>query len=402
MTTRSATRLAWTLWAMLAVLLVSSTALAIANRSVADLEAQFLLSFDFLLVGGIGSLIAARKPDNSIGWLLIGIMLTMGIVFASDSYATYTLSTSPGSLPGGLWAAWISEWMWAVTIFSFVTFLPLLYPDGRLPSPRWRPFAWAAILYLGFVIAVLALKPDLGLDAEIPDVRSPVGVAALAGVARWVDGPGNVLYLLFAIVSTTSLVMRYHRRTGIQRLQIKWFAFAIGLLTTYFVVTTVLEATLGGSPGDTLPGLFAAFAAILAVPAAIAIAILRHRLYDIDLIINRALVYGALTGVLVLIYLSCVFGTGAIVRGFTGQTSNHLVVAASTLVVAAAFRPARIRIQKVIDHRFYRSKYDAEKTVEDFSTRLRDEVDIETLRSNLLKVVQDTMKPTHASMWLRH
>ncbi|MDQ3785372.1 MAG: hypothetical protein M3360_10955 [Actinomycetota bacterium] len=402
MTTRSAARLAWASWAALAALLASSNALAVANSSVADLDAQFLLSFDFLLVGGIGSLIAARRPSNAIGWLLIGIMLTMGVVFFSDSYAAYTLSTSPGSLPGGIWFAWVSEWLWAVTIFSFVTFLPLLYPDGKLPSPRWRPFAWAASAYLGFVIIVLAVEPKLGFDADIPGIRNPLAVEAMEGVARWVDGPGNILYLLFAIISAASLIQRYRRQTGAQRQQIKWFAFAMGLMTTYFVVTTALEVTVGGSPGDTLPGLIAAFAAILAVPAAIAIAILRYRLYDIDVIINRALVYGALTGVSVLVYLAGVFGTGAVVRGLTGQTRNDLVVAASTLAVAALFQPARVRIQKIIDLRFYRSKYDAEKTVEEFSTRLRDEIDIEALRSDLLSVVRDTMKPAHVSMWLRH
>ncbi|MBA3630954.1 MAG: hypothetical protein H0W55_15020 [Actinobacteria bacterium] len=198
------------------------------------------------------------------------------------------------------------------------------------------------------------------------------------------------------------MVQRHRRQTGTTRQQIKWFAFAIGLLTTYFVVTAAHEMSVGRSPGNTLPGLLAAFAAILAVPAAIAIAILRYRLYDIDVIINRTLVYGALTGVLVLVYLAGVFGTGTVVRGLTGQTRNDLVIAASTLAVAALFQPARVRIQKVIDHRFYRSKYDAEKTVEEFSTRLRDEVDIETLQGDLLAVVRDTMKPAHVSMWLRH
>ncbi|CAN5535950.1 hypothetical protein BH24ACT26_BH24ACT26_09590 [soil metagenome] len=397
---RTAPLVAWSLCGVLVALLAASNVLSAANGSLGEGTALFTVAF--VAVGSVGSLIAARRPDNRIGWLLIGIMLAMSITFVGDGYAAYALETRPGFLPGGAWAGWVSNWLWLPAIASFLSFLPLLFPDGRLPSPRWRPFAWLLCSGIAFAGIVLALQPRVELDQAVSSIPNPIGRQWAGGVATWVDGPGGLVFLALALVSGMSLIQRYRQGLAAQRQQIKWFLFAMGLLMAYFVVIIPLEVAGAASPGDTVPGRIAAVGAILAVPVAIGIAILKHRLYDIDLIINRALVYACLTAMLALVYIAGVFGVGGLFRELTsGEESNGIVVAGSTLAVAAAFRPARARLQRFIDRRFYRHKYDAEQTLADFSARLRDEIDLDTLNTELLTVVRETMHPTHLSLWLR-
>lgn len=207
--------------------------------------------------------------------------------------------------------------------------------------------------------------------------------------------------LVFSLAALISLVVRFRQGSGEERQQIKWFGLAIGLMVAYFQTVTLLELTGLPNVGSSVPGVIAAFLAILSIPVAIAIAILKHRLYDIDLIINRTLVYGALTVLLALVYVAGVLGIGGVARALTASGSNSVAVAASTLIVAAVFRPARARIQGFIDRRFYRRKYDASKTLETFSTKLRDEVDLDALTAELVAVTSDVMRPRHVSLWLR-
>ena len=398
---RSAAWVAWTLWGAVACVLAMAGVFAALNASLTEPLSYILLSVDFLAVAFIGALVAARQPANPIGWLLLGIMVVMSVVFAGDGYAVYGLYTRPGSLPGSLWAAWASGWLWVIVIGSFLTFVPLLFPTGRLPSPRWRLLGWLTGAFLASAACVLALRPQIDLEARVGAVRNPIGIDPMADLARWVDGPGAALSSVFSLAALISLVVRFRQGSGEERQQIKWFGLAIGLMVAYFQTVTLLELTGLPNVGSSVPGVIAAFLAILSIPVAIAIAILKHRLYDIDLIINRTLVYGALTVLLALVYVAGVLGIGGVARALTASGSNSVAVAASTLIVAAVFRPARARIQGFIDRRFYRRKYDASKTLETFSTKLRDEVDLDALTAELVAVTSDVMRPRHVSLWLR-
>jgi len=398
---RSAAWVAWTLWGAVACLLAMAGVFAALNASLTEPLSYILFSVDFLAVAFIGALVAARQPANPIGWLLLGIMVVMSVVFAGDGYAVYGLYTRPGSLPGSLWAAWASGWLWVIVIGSFLTFVPLLFPTGRLPSPRWRLLGWLTGAFLASAACVLALRPQIDLEARVGAVRNPIGIDPMADLARWVDGPGAALSSVFSLAALISLVVRFRQGSGEERQQIKWFGLAIGLMVAYFQTVTLLELTGLPNVGSSVPGVIAAFLAILSIPVAIAIAILKHRLYDIDLIINRTLVYGALTVLLALVYVAGVLGIGGVARALTASGSNSVAVAASTLIVAAVFRPARARIQGFIDRRFYRRKYDASKTLETFSTKLRDEVDLDALTAELVAVTSDVMRPRHVSLWLR-
>jgi hypothetical protein len=285
--------------------------------------------------------------------------------------------------------------LWPIGLFLLMVFL-LVFPDGRLPSPRWRPYAWIAGGYMLVTALTYALDPRRLPTVEAPN---PLGVQAFEGVARLADGALLVAFIAFTVASSASLALRF-RRSGYQaRQQIKWFLFAVGLLAVTAVYVGTSEA-LGLAPPEWVElALF--LISLVSLPVATGIAILKYRLYDIDRVINQTVVYGLLTAALVGIYVGAVAGIGSVARAFTGQESNSLVIVVSTLAVAALFRPLRARLQTFIDRRFYRQRYDAAATLDGFSARLRDQVDLESLRSEVVAVVGTTMQPAHASLWLR-
>ena len=275
---------------------------------------------------------------------------------------------------------------------GFIVFLPLLFPSGRLPSPGWRPFAWLSVLLVaaGTIVAAISPAPGVGLS-----VRNPFGIVSLPNLNQQLQA----LMFVLIFVASASLVARLHRARGVERQQIKWVAYAGALgggaaLPTY----TVLEAV--NLPWLHLAGYVPALVGILGVPTAVGIAITRYRLYDIDILINRTLVYGTLTATLVALYLVGIVVLQRVFVYLTGQQST-LAVVASTLLIAAMFNPLRRRIQSFIDRRFYRRKYDARKTLEAFSAKLRDEMNLEALNNELVAVVRETMQPAHVSLWLR-
>ena len=297
--------------------------------------------------------------------------------------------TRPGSLPGAILAAWYSSWTWYPTIALALVFTPFLFPTGRLLSPRWRPAAWLAGAATATFTVLAALQPKL--DAAGDDViANPIGVAAVENPEESAVGVAllNLLGLL-AVVAFVSLVIRFRRSRGEERQQLKWFTYA-GALLPLAVLGDFVPAPLGNL-------LFAV--PIVFLPVAAGIAILRYRLYDIDRIINRTLVYGLLTAVLGLCYAagSLVF---VLVAG-VGSDPPSWLVAGATLAAAAIFRPARHRIQAAVDRRFNRRKYHAATTIQAFTTRLREQVDLDTLSTELLAVVAQTMEPTRVSLWIR-
>jgi hypothetical protein len=389
MNPRTAARLAWGIAALCAAGAVATFLLATLNGAADTQAAAFTVLLAFPLVG---ALVAARQPGNVVGWLLLVMSVCLTANLVGESYARYALLTAPGSLPGGLYGAWLG-WTFAPIVAILAIFLPLYFPTGRLLSPRWRPVVSLGIGFLVFAVAGNALwpGPDL-LMLGLGPVRNPVIFLPRAKpLFELLRTTLAALCLLPALAGAlAALVVRFRRSRGIERQQLKWFTYAAAL------------APLPGLIYEFAPGIFGLLRAVIfpLVPVAIGIAMLRYRLYEIDRIINRTLVYGTLTVILGLSYAGAVLVLGQLFGG-AGTDPPSWAVAAATLAAAALFQPARRRIQAVVDRRFNRRKYDAAKTVEAFSARLRDEVDLDALAAELLMVAHQTMQPTTAALWLR-
>ena len=384
-------------WAFCVVLVALSIPLFVANRSVENEIEPYMVNLVLaaLAFSTVGVLVASRRRENPIGWLLLGIGFLYAVELFTSNYSVYALFTAPGSLPGGVMAAWLASWVW---IFggSLIPFVFLFFPDGRLPSPRWRLLAWLVLINAALAVAPYAFAPgplrDFSVDSP---VINPVGVTGSADVLNIITRISLFLFIPISLGMILAFYVRFRRARGEERQQIKWVAYAVALFLSVIIVVSVwpsLDASVLGSV------LF--LAGFLAIPSAMALAILKYRLYDIDVVINRTLVYGSLTAALVLVYLGTIAVLQAILIALTGQQSQ-LAVVASTLFIATLFNPIRLRIQGFIDRRFYRRKYDAVKTLEDFGTKLREEVNLENLTADLVAVVEQTMQPAHVSLWLR-
>ncbi len=341
----------------------------------------------------VGAVVASRRPDHPVGWLFCVVGLVGGIRHLGAEYAIYSLLVSYEPLPGGAAAAWVSSWMWVPHV-GLMVFLGLLFPDGLLPTARWRPFAW--LLVVAILVGTVALALSPGPLSGLGPIQNPFGIEG----ARRVVGPAHALVWTLVLVAASSLLLRFRRAKGIERQQIKWLAFAgavaaIGGALTYVGGPEAMSVWWAQQVGLAL--IVVGFAG---VPIAMSVAILKYRLYEIDLLINRTLVYGTLTATLVTLYFGGIVLLQRVFVVFTGQKST-LAVVASTLVIAALFNPLRQRIQSFIDRRFYRRKYDARKTLEAFSKKLREETNLDALSDDLVGVVRETMQPAHVSLWLR-
>jgi hypothetical protein len=334
----------------------------------------------------VGALVASNRPRSPIGWMLGAIPAMLALIFAGESL-WFDAARAHGGRPGmpadlGLWLA---NCAWVPAVLLMLVFVPLLFPTGRPPSPRWRLVGWAAAAGGVLMFAAEAFAP--GPLENYDWIDNPLAGSWLPG---WFSGLGFALWCATSLAAAASVVVRFRRSHGAEREQLKWFTAAVAQLVAAFVVSFSLSSVVGEDVGW---GIIAV--ALLGVPVAVAIAILRHRLYDIDVVINRALVYGALTATLGATYLALVLLIGLAV-GRSG-----FAVAVSTLAVAALFGPARAGIQGAVDRRFYRRKYDAQLTLEAFAARLRDEVALDALESELRGVVTSTMQPAHVTLWLR-
>ena len=401
---------AWLAWSLVCLTLAMSAAggaLFVLARSVnvpgssdtpSSGSAAVLLLFVFYLAFPIvGALIASKHPRNPIGWICIADGLLWALINMIQYYSNYGLA-APGSVPSPVGIFALTAWMWVPAVGLLGTYLLLLFPDGRLPNRKWRPLAWLCGAQMVLLSVVVFLTPGrlLGLGGA----RNPFGLEGLP----WMEGAFYVLLLLLPVcilASALSLVLRYRRSGGEVRQQIKWMAFAASFFGLVFLSYLVRSLFL---PEDVAPGPWQ-YVNILSgagVPIAIGFAVLRYRLYDIDVVINRVLVYGSLTVTLALVYFGGVTTTQAVFRALTGQQEQpQLAVVVSTLAIAALFSPLRRRVQSFIDRRFYRKRYDAAKTLEAFSAKLRDETDLETLNGDLVGVVSETVQPAHVSLWLR-
>jgi hypothetical protein len=345
---------------------------------------------DVLVFAGVGGLVASRQPRNPIGWIFSGVAVVSGLSTLADGYATTWVHGDAVSVPLAQAAAWFEDSGWALGVLVPVTFLLLLFPDGRLLSPRWRPVAWCAGVGIAGAFVVGGLLP--GPLEDYPTVQNPYGTDSV--VVKVLLVPIIPAAVFGVLASPVSLVLRRRRATGVEREQIKWLAWAGAVAGVVVVVGSVGYDVWGEELANG-----AILLSVLALPVVTGIAILRYRLYDIDVVINRTLVYGALTATLAGAYLAGVLLFQLALGGLTRDSSP--AVAASTLAVAALFGPARTRIQGWVDRRFYRSRYDAQRTLEAFGARLRDEVDLGTLDAQLTAVVGETLSPAHVSLWLR-
>ncbi len=397
MSNRTAAPLAWSMWALCVPLTTSGGLLSFLTASgqlSAGSGLVILLGVLLLTFPTVGALVASRRPENPIGWIFCAVGLVLGVGVLTAAYADYALAVGPGSLPGEEYAAWISAWTGGPGALLAAAFLFLLFPTGTLPSRRWRPVAWMAAI--GSPLSALgeALKP--GPLHTHSSIDNPVGIEGTLGdVAEVLGAAGAVALNVGVLLSGISLVLRLRRAQGVERQQLKWFAYAAIMMGGGFVASILFSSGLANSIAWS-----SGILGFMVLPVATGIALLRYRLYDIDALINRTLVYGALTAVLVAVYLVSVVALRGLVFGFTGR-SSQLVVVASTLAIAALFSPLRRRIQGFIDRRFYRKKYDARETLETFTATLRDEVELDVLDGRLVGVIQETMQPAHVSLWLR-
>ncbi len=384
-------KIAWALLAFSGACAVAAFAFVLAT-GVTNQNGIFpvLATISFSVVG---ALVAAGRPRNPVGWLLLAIGVTAAIGLPTS--ALYQWDTDhAGTFTGAPLNAWLDGTLWLLWIGFLVPRVLLLFPDGKLPSRRWRVVSAAQFVVLAGLV-VPALKP--GPISDYEEYDNPFGLRPLAGVFDFASAHGNAAFPFFlfaALAPIAALIVRFRRSRGVERLQMKWFTWAVAVTATLWIGGSLLPSAQAKAVIEPI-----ALLSLCLAPVTIGIAVLRYRLYEIDRLISRTLVYGALTVLLGAAYVGLVLAGQALFESFAG--GSNLAIAVSTLVVAALFLPVRSRVQRFVDRRFYRRRYDAQRTLEGFGARLREQIDLGTLEQDLRGVVTETMQPTHASLWLR-
>jgi hypothetical protein len=396
LSSRAATRLAWSLWALcvaliaLAGLLDHLTLHDVPRTEWSPAAWLFDKGVIYLAVWlpypTVGAVIASRRPANPVGWLFCFAGLLFIVPSLAIAYADYALVERHDRLPGTLLMATASDKSEEVSLWGLLlvlALLPLVYPDGRLLSREWRIVAWGALI--GCAMGALVVVTGPGPLDRYPSINNPLGIEVSWVVTVMAVMVSGFLAVVSGVLSWMSWVVRWQRAQGEERQQLKWFAYGFLLIVVSLPFPWLLTPL-----------------ALALLPVTLGIALLKYHLYDIDLLINRTLVYGALTGVLALVYFGGVAATQVVFGRLTGQDDlPQLAIVASTLLIAALFSPLRRWVQGFVDKRFYRRKYDARKTLDAFSATLRDETDLDRLEEDLVGVVVDTMQPAHVSLWLR-
>ncbi len=394
---RFLTVVAWSAGAVSLACFAAAWVLAVRNRDLSDITAEFVPDRFMVAYAVAGTILASRRPANPVGWFLLGIGLVTALRGLAGEYARYALAAPhhPGH-PGGVWAAWYVGWSLSLLFpAGLLTLLLLLFPDGRPLTRRWWAVFWGAAGLAMCTLAIIWLDPARITVRGLPSAPNPTGVRGLSHLLNGVLGNGVwVSSLVFLLLAVASVVLRYRRSAGEERLQIKWFAYAVA------VSLSLILALLPVGPMGTA-GQFAYDAAIvaglgLALPVAIGVSVLKYRLYAIDKIISRTVSYALVTGLVVGVYLGCVALFARVL-----PDRGSVAVAISVLAAAALFNPLRRRVQSVVDRRFDRARYDAERVVTQFSVQLRDQVDLDVLGEDLCGVVDQVLAPEHLSLWVR-
>jgi hypothetical protein len=381
---RTSTRLAWTLLGVVLALELAFVAMAIAARhsSIGGVASTIVGLVVFAAFGAVGAVVAAHRPENPIGWLFCAAAICMLLANVSGAYIDLV---SRRGLPGGVGVAVGASWTWIVGIGLLVPIV-LVFPDGR--ALRWaRPYVWPVVaVWLGVLVAASVLTPGKLVSAQgsTPAIENPLGVAGLSTVLHVLAAAGGVVLVALSVISLT---VRW-RRAGDERRQISWFLLSVAIVVAAILVSNVVN----------MPNAFW-FPIWATIPVTIGIAVLRYRLYEIDVIVRRTLIYGAVSALLA----GCYFGIVVALQEAFGSVTqgNELAVACSTLAVAALFRPVQRRVQTVVDRRFYRSKVSAEATLARFAARLRHEADLDALLAELHGAVREAFQPSEVSLWLR-
>jgi hypothetical protein len=390
-------------WGILAVCVVNVfVASSLFGDTGASLAATLSLLLAFLAFPLVGAFIVSQRPTNTVGWLLLAVGVGTVITSFSAAYIQRALLLNTGAQLATRYIDLAGDLMWPINIFLGVMLL-LLFPDGRALSPRWRFVTWA--FFLDIVLITLAQAVTPGPLETNNRVWNPLGIPGMENISTLVASSGQRLLFLFLPLAILSLVLRYRRASDAGRQQIKWFVFGSAVMVIVAVGGGLAASLISSDPNDPLASGVgnAAFAlGILALPLGVGVGALRYRLYDIDVIINRALVYGLLTALLVALYFGLIVGSQSLIRLFAGQQSQSQVgIVLSTLLIAALFQPLRRGLQGAIDRRFYRRKYDAARTLAAFGAALRSEVELDELSEHLVVAVEETMQPARVSLWLR-
>jgi hypothetical protein len=386
--------LAWSTPLIATTLVSAAVALFLARPAQAAITIfndPVLAAPSTLAAAVVGAFIVSRSPRNAVGWAVSTIAILFAISNFGDQYVM-RWRAAPAEFPAGLWLAWLIQWLWFSPVMLLIGFIPLVFPTGRLLTARWRP---ALVL---MALATLATSAHTALRAGpmegLVGRDNPAGLVP-AAVAASFDVPLVALLFGAVIVAVASLVVRFRRAAGVEKQQLKWFVYAVALVVMSFFTSAL--AFLTGRASDTATATFLLSLAL--IPIAIGIAIMRYRLYDIDFLINRTIVYAAVSATLLGTYIVGVAAFQLLLSPFTA--GSPIAVAASTLAVVAIFQPVRSRIQALVDHRFFRQRYDAERTLDVFAARLRDQVELGALEGQLLEAVRGTVQPEHASVWIR-
>ena len=377
---RATRSLAWAAWGICILLIFSAlTIWFLGGGNPLQHASVLLISIAFACFGTVGALIALQRPKNTIGWIFCLVGIGTGITDFSGAYTSFGTAHGHVLLPGSGIVSWLGDTIWPLNWGLMLVFLPLLFPNGQLLTRHWRIVSWLAamMILLSMLISQLAHFGPASSASSWSDLGSLI----------------NLLELPLTIAALISLILRFRRARERERQQIKWLTYGTTIMATLIVGGVLLLPDPNGLFQLIFP------VAIICLPLSIGISILRHQLYNIDVLINRTLVYATLTALLALIYFGLIFALQDLLGGII-KSNNDVVIVISTLSIAALFQPLRARIQRVIDRRFYRQKYDAARTLAAFSATLRDEVDLHQLREHLVTVVEETVQPTHVSLWL--
>jgi hypothetical protein len=379
--------------------LVSIVWMTFATINGESLVENMMFSVLYASFGVLGLLIASRRPENTLGWVFLAIAIGANAGNLASAYAEYAIATEPGSLPAGAWAAAVGETLWPTAITSILLLL-VLFPSGRPASnfQRWL-LRGAVVGIAGLALAGFLFDSGRIEVAKGVSVENPFAIAALQPVISAMQWVGAIIPVV-AFLAIGALIAQTRRSHGVERQQLKWFGYsALSMVMLNFVLTNIIRTLFPGATVDENAGNVGFVVGLSLLPIGTGVAILKYRLYDLERIVNRTLVYAGLTAVLGGAYLGLVVLLQDTFRPLARD--SDLAVAASTLAVAALFRPVRSRLQSFIDHRFYRRKYDAQATLEAFATHLRDEVDLTSLSRKLTTTVGGAMQPAHVSLWLR-
>jgi signal transduction histidine kinase len=392
-TPRAARRLAWGVLALAFGLATCGVVLVALNGTGLLEQIVFVLIFTSMAV--VGALIAARRPTNAIGWLLLGSTTMIAVAFASSEAAIYAFETDPGSIPGATWLAWAGSWTWALAIGPLLTFLFLLFPDGSVPSSRWRRVAWTTAVVIGVITLLGAVNPQ----AEMPaNADNPLGIDAAGGAIENVIGLLFIVLVLLSLLSVASLVVRFRRAAGDEREQIKWLVFAGLLLASWIAFDTVGQAAGIEWVTDSFAATVISAASFLAIPVAVGIALLRYRLYDVDVVIRKTVVVAVLVAFMTLVYVAIVVGFGALVAGTASEGPLPIVAA---VVVAVAFQPVRSRANRLANRLVLGERATPYEVLSAFAERLAGAYATDDLLPRMARILGEGTGAQRAEIWLR-